>query len=50
MQVKTIWSIVLRHFELELISPFPEIDWNAMVVGVKGKVMVRYKRRPLLVD
>lgn len=47
LQIKAIWSHLLRNFEMELISPFPEIDWNAMVVGVKGKVMVRYKRRGL---
>ncbi|KAK4270567.1 hypothetical protein QN277_023587 [Acacia crassicarpa] len=47
LQIKAIWSHLLRNFELELVSPFPEIDWNAMVVGVKGKVMVRYKRRVL---
>ncbi|XP_042481189.1 sterol 14-demethylase-like [Macadamia integrifolia] len=47
LQIKAIWSHLLRNFELELVSPFPEIDWNAMVVGVKGKVIVRYKRRPL---
>lgn len=47
LQIKTIWSHLLRNFELELLSPFPEIDWNAMVVGVKGDVQVRYKRRQL---
>ncbi|KAL3621354.1 hypothetical protein CASFOL_036266 [Castilleja foliolosa] len=47
LQIKAIWSHLLRNFEMELVSPFPEIDWNAMVVGVKGKVMVRYKRRAL---
>ncbi|XP_010250502.1 PREDICTED: sterol 14-demethylase-like [Nelumbo nucifera] len=50
LQIKAIWSHLLRNFEMELISPFPETDWNAMVVGVKGKVMVRYKRRRLSVD
>lgn len=50
LQIKAIWTHLLRNFELELISPFPEIDWNAMVVGVKDKVMVRYRRRPLSVD
>ncbi|KAF7844957.1 sterol 14-demethylase [Senna tora] len=50
LQIKAIWTHLLRNFELELVSPFPEIDWNAMVVGVKGKVMVRYKRRELKVD
>ena len=47
LQIKAIWSHLLRNFELELVSPFPEIDWNALVVGVKGKVMVRYTRRKL---
>ncbi|CAA6663979.1 unnamed protein product [Spirodela intermedia] len=50
LQIKAIWSHLLREFDLELVSPFPEIDWNAMVVGVKGKVMVRYTRRRLAVD
>ncbi|PKA64362.1 Obtusifoliol 14-alpha demethylase [Apostasia shenzhenica] len=50
LQIKAIWSHLLRNFEFELVSPFPEIDWNAMVVGVKGQVMVRYKRRKLLVE
>lgn len=47
LQIKAIWSHLLRNFEFELISPFPENDWNAMVVGVKGEVMVRFKRRRL---
>lgn len=47
LQIKAIWSHLLRNFEMELVSPFPEIDWNAMVVGVKGSVMVRYKRKKL---
>nr|KYP39773.1 Obtusifoliol 14-alpha demethylase [Cajanus cajan] len=47
LQIKAIWTHLLRNFDLELVSPFPEIDWNAMVVGVKGKVMVRYKRKEL---
>lgn len=50
LQIKAIWSHLLRNFELELVSPFPEIDWNAMVVGVKGKVIVRYKRRELPIN
>ncbi|CAJ1948141.1 unnamed protein product [Sphenostylis stenocarpa] len=50
LQIKAIWTHLLRNFELELVSPFPEIDWNAMVVGVKGKVMVRYKRKELPIN
>lgn len=50
LQIKAIWSHLLRNFEFELISPFPENNWNAMVVGIKGEVMVRYRRRKLTVD
>jgi sterol 14-demethylase len=42
-QVKTIWSVLLCCFELELMSPFPEMDRNAMILGVKGKLIVLYK-------
>lgn len=48
MQVKVIWSVLLRNFEMELPGPFPVPEWNAMVVGPKGEVPVRYKRRILL--
>ncbi|KAL6856125.1 hypothetical protein ACP4OV_018927 [Aristida adscensionis] len=47
MQVKVIWSHLLRNFELELVSPFPETDWNVVMPGPKGKVIVSYKRRLL---
>ncbi|XP_006658706.1 obtusifoliol 14-alpha demethylase-like [Oryza brachyantha] len=47
MQIKVIWSHLLRNFELELVSPFPETDWYVVMPGPKGKVMVRYKRRKL---
>eukprot|EP00475_Leptophrys_vorax_P001151 TRINITY_DN10608_c0_g1_i2.p1 TRINITY_DN10608_c0_g1~~TRINITY_DN10608_c0_g1_i2.p1 ORF type:complete len:349 (+),score=24.27 TRINITY_DN10608_c0_g1_i2:82-1047(+) len=47
MQGKTVWSVLLRNFDLELITPFPAVDWDSLVVGPKGPVMVRYKRRQL---
>ncbi|KMS98614.1 hypothetical protein BVRB_3g070570 [Beta vulgaris subsp. vulgaris] len=50
LEMKTIWSYLLRNFELELISPFPETEYNDIVWGVKGKVMVRYNRRNLVID
>jgi sterol 14-demethylase len=50
LQIKAIWSHLLRNFEFELISPFPENNWSAMVVGIKGEVMVRYRRRKLTVE
>lgn len=43
-QVKTIWSVLLCCFELELISPLSEMDRNAMILGVKGKLLVLYKQ------
>jgi sterol 14-demethylase len=48
MQIKVIWSHLLRNFELELISPFPEEEWEKLAPGPRGKVMVSYKRRRLL--
>ncbi|KAF8669289.1 hypothetical protein HU200_051623 [Digitaria exilis] len=47
MQIKVIWSHLLRNFEMELVSPFPKTDWNVVMPGPKGKVMVSYKRRQL---
>jgi len=47
MQIKVIWSHLLRNFELKLISPFPETDWRKLTPEPKGKVMASYKRRPL---
>jgi sterol 14alpha-demethylase len=47
MQIKIIWSHLLRNFELKLISPFPQADWAKFVPEPKGKLMVNYKRRRL---
>jgi sterol 14-demethylase len=44
MQMKIIWSHLLRNFELNLTSPFPESDWSNFMLEPKGKVMVNYKR------
>jgi sterol 14-demethylase len=45
MQIKIIFSHLLRNFELKLISPFPKPDWTKVLPEPKGKVMVSYKRR-----
>lgn len=46
MQVKTILSIILREYEMEMVSSkMPDIDYEAMVVGPKGDCRVRYKKR-----
>jgi sterol 14-demethylase len=47
MQIKTIWSVLLRNFDFDIISPFPEPDYDSMVVGPKHGCMVRYTRRAL---
>ncbi|GJN04564.1 hypothetical protein PR202_ga22125 [Eleusine coracana subsp. coracana] len=47
MQIKMIWSHLLRNFELELVSPFPKTSWKKLVLEPDGKVMVWYKRRRL---
>mmetsp|Transcript_2851 Transcript_2851/g.8707 ORF Transcript_2851/g.8707 Transcript_2851/m.8707 type:complete len:143 (+) Transcript_2851:1-429(+) len=51
LQVKTIWTVLLRDFELEPIGELNEPDYAALVVGPKGKTPVRYRRkRPLFVN
>ena len=47
VQVKTIWSILLKTFELEAIGEqVPEANFAALVVGPKlGTCMVKYKRK-----
>lgn len=45
MQIKTIWSVLMRNFELEAISDFPEPDYSAVVVGPKGDCMMRFRRK-----
>lgn len=46
LQIKTIWSTILRNFELEIVDPFPEPDYQSMVIGPKP-CRVRYTRRKL---
>ncbi|KAK9831328.1 hypothetical protein WJX81_002868 [Elliptochloris bilobata] len=46
LQIKTIWSLLLRNFEFELVDPFPEADYDSLVVGPKP-CRVRYHRRAL---
>ncbi|XBH59476.1 hypothetical protein VPH35_080749 [Triticum aestivum] len=48
MQIKVIWSFLLRNFELKMISPFPEEEIDKFIPGPKGRVMVSYKRRLLV--
>jgi sterol 14-demethylase len=45
LQLKIVLSILLKHFDLEMTGPFPQPDYEAMVVGPKGNCPVRYTRR-----
>ena len=43
-QIKSIWSVLLRNFDFEMIDPVPEADYDSMVIGPKP-CKVRYTRR-----
>lgn len=44
LQVKTIWATLFRNFTFELVDPFPEPDYSALVVGPKP-CNVRFTRK-----
>lgn len=46
LQIKAIWAVLLREFELELVDPVPEADYESLVVGPKSG-RVSYRRRKL---
>jgi len=45
LQVKTIWSLLFRHFEWELCAELPQRDFSAIVVGPKMPCLIKYKRK-----
>ena len=46
LQIKTIWSYLLRNFIFAKVDPFPEPDHESMVTGIKP-CKVAFKRRTL---
>jgi sterol 14-demethylase len=46
LQIKSIWSCLLRNFEFELLDPVPAADYETMVVGPKP-CRVRFTRRKI---
>jgi sterol 14-demethylase len=46
LQIKTIWTILLRNFDFEMLDPFPDPDFTSMVIGPKP-CRVKYTRRKL---
>jgi sterol 14-demethylase len=47
MQIKTIWSILLRNFDFELVGKLPEPDYEGMAGGSR-KTSTRPTFNPLL--
>jgi sterol 14-demethylase len=45
LQVKTIWTVLLRQFELELLERNPEPNYATFVVGPRRPCLMRYRRR-----
>lgn len=45
LQVSTIWSILLRDFDMEMTTPLPKPAYNDMVVGPDAPIMVNYRRK-----
>ena len=46
-QIKIIWSVLLRNFELELVDRQHQPDYSTFVVGPKPPCRVRYRRRAI---
>lgn len=44
-QVKTILSVLLREYNIEMVGELPPADFEAMVVGPKGHCNVRYTKK-----
>ena len=47
LQIKTIWSLLLRDFTFEMLDPFPEPNYDGMVI-MPRPCRVRYTRRKLV--
>lgn len=37
--------MLLREYKIELVGELPEVNFEAMVVGPKGKCNVRYTKK-----
>ncbi|MBC6472094.1 MAG: cytochrome P450 [Hormoscilla sp. GM102CHS1] len=44
-QVKVIWTVLLRQFELELVHQNYEPDYSTFVVGPRQPCLIRYRRK-----
>ena len=45
MQIKTIWSVLLRKYEFDLVDEyFPVVNYSTMI-HTPTKPIIRYKKR-----
>ena len=44
-QIKVIWTLLLRHFDFELVDPAARPNYATFVVGPRPPTLVRYCRR-----
>jgi sterol 14-demethylase len=44
-QIKVIWSILLRRFELELVELHHQPDYTTFVIGPRRPCLIRYRRK-----
>jgi len=47
LQLRAIWSHLIRNFDFELLEPRYEPDYQRMLVGPRAPARVRYRRRKL---
>ena len=45
LQLRAVWSHLLRHFDFELVESRYEPDYSRLLVGPRLPCRVRYKRR-----
>lgn len=45
LQVKTMWSVLLRRFEFDLVTDDIQPNYSTFVVGPKQPCLVRYRRK-----
>ena len=52
LQIKTIWSTLLRKYDFEIIDPLPNIDYSSIVAGfshpVKTHIRFKKKKKPII--
>jgi len=45
LQIKTLWTVLLRNFDLEAVGALPVPDYTNLVVGPKQPCKISYKRK-----